>query len=68
MTLYAQWRDRHCRTFYIRESIAPPETGAADSSMEQFKALWRRYSPYFVDFWQYLVIIVVFIIAAMIFL
>ena len=36
--------------------------------MDELKELWRKYAPYFVDFWQYLVIIVVFIIAALIFL
>jgi hypothetical protein len=28
------------------------------------KEIVKKYSPYFVDFWQYLVIILVFIIAA----
>lgn len=36
--------------------------------MKELKDLWRKWSPYFLDVWQYLVIIVVFIIAAMIFL
>lgn len=29
-----------------------------------FKDNWRKISPYFVDIWQYLVIIVIMIIAA----
>lgn len=29
------------------------------------KEKWKKYSPYFVDIWQYLVIILVFIIAAL---
>jgi hypothetical protein len=29
-----------------------------------FKENWKKYSPYFVDIWQYLVIIVIMIIAA----
>jgi len=36
--------------------------------MKEFKDLWKAYSKYFVDVWQYLVIIVVFIIGAIIFL
>jgi hypothetical protein len=28
------------------------------------KEAWKKYSPYFVDFWQYLVIIVIMIFAA----
>lgn len=33
--------------------------------MKELKELWRQYSPYFVDVWQYLAIIVIFIIAAL---
>jgi len=29
-----------------------------------FKETWKKLSPYFVDIWQYLVIIVIMIIAA----
>ncbi len=29
-----------------------------------FKESWKKLSPYFVDIWQYLVIIVIMIIAA----
>lgn len=36
--------------------------------MKEFKEFWRTYYPYFLDIWQYLVIIVGFIIAALIFL
>ncbi len=36
--------------------------------MKELKDLWKTYSHYFLDFWQYLVIIVVFIIGAIIFL
>ncbi|MCR9173135.1 MAG: hypothetical protein NXI10_11610 [bacterium] len=32
------------------------------------KPFWKRYLPYFVDVWQYLVIIVIFIIALIFFL
>ena len=37
-------------------------------TMREFKEFWRTYSKYFVDIWQYLVIIVIFIIAAIFFL
>lgn len=33
--------------------------------MNELKALWRQYSRYFVDVWQYLLIIVIFVIAAL---
>ena len=36
--------------------------------MKELKAFWKQYSPYFTDIWQYLVIILVFIIGAIIFL
>lgn len=36
--------------------------------MKEFKEFWRMYYPYFLDIWQYLIIIVGFIIAACIFL
>ena len=36
--------------------------------MKDLKKLWHAYRHYFLDFWQYLVIIVVFIIGALIFL
>jgi len=29
-----------------------------------FKENWKKYSPYFVDIWQYLVIIVIIALAA----
>lgn len=29
-----------------------------------FKENWKKFSPYFVDIWQYIVIIVIMIIAA----
>tara|TARA_B110000459_G_C16576045_1_gene478798 strand:- start:1527 stop:1637 length:111 start_codon:yes stop_codon:yes gene_type:complete len=36
--------------------------------MSEFKDFWNKYSPYFVDVWQYLAIIILFIIGAIIFL
>ena len=38
------------------------------STMKELKELWRLYGHYFLDIWQYLVIIIGFIIAALIFL
>ena len=38
------------------------------AAMDELKEFWRTYSPYFVDVWQYLVIIVIFIIAALVIL
>lgn len=32
--------------------------------MSSFKETWKKISPYFVDVWQYIVIIVIMIIAA----
>jgi hypothetical protein len=32
--------------------------------MSNLKEAWKKLSPYFVDLWQYLVIIVIMIIAA----
>jgi len=32
------------------------------------KEFWNKYYPYFIDFWQYLAIIVLFTIGAIIFL
>lgn len=32
--------------------------------MSNFKETWKKLSPYFVDIWQYLIIIVIMIIAA----
>lgn len=32
--------------------------------MSSFKESWKKYSPYFVDIWQYLVIIVIMVIAS----
>jgi hypothetical protein len=29
------------------------------------KEIYRKYFPYFVDFWQYIAIIIIFIIAAL---
>jgi hypothetical protein len=34
--------------------------------MNELKQFWKQYSPYFVDVWQYLIIIVIFIIAAIV--
>ena len=36
--------------------------------MDELKEFWKRYSPYFVDVWQYLLIIVIFLIAALVIL
>ena len=36
--------------------------------MKAIKEFWQAYSPYFVDVWQYLVIIVIFVIAALVIL
>ncbi len=36
--------------------------------MKELKEFWKTYSKYFVDIWQYLLIIVLFIIGAIIFL
>jgi hypothetical protein len=47
---------------YFRELPLP------GTPMKELKDLWKTYSHYFLDFWQYLVIIVVFIIGAIIFL
>lgn len=33
--------------------------------MKELKALWAQYARYFVDVWQYLIIILIFIIAAL---
>ena len=33
--------------------------------MKELKEFWKRYSRYFVDVWQYLIIVVIFIIAAL---
>jgi len=35
---------------------------------KEFKEFWNTYSRYFVDVWQYLLIIVIFIIAALVIL
>jgi len=32
------------------------------------KKRWKKYAPYFIDFWQYLIIILIFIIAGIIYL
>jgi len=32
--------------------------------MSKLKESWKKYSPYFVDVWQYIAIIFIFIIAA----
>ena len=32
--------------------------------MSSFKETWKKISPYFVDVWQYIVIIVIMIVAA----
>jgi len=31
--------------------------------MKRLKQIWKDFSPYFVDVWQYLLIIVIFILA-----
>ena len=36
--------------------------------MKSFKSFWKKNSVYFVDIWQYLIIIVIFIIAGIIYL
>lgn len=36
--------------------------------MNELRKLWQSIAPYFVDVWQYLVFIILFIIAALIFL
>ena len=36
--------------------------------MKEFKEFWKQYSPYFLDIWQYLVILLVVIIAAIVIL
>jgi hypothetical protein len=33
--------------------------------MSKWKELYKRYFPYFVDFWQYIVIILIFILAVL---
>lgn len=33
--------------------------------MKELREFWKQYSRYFVDIWQYLAIIVIFIIAAL---
>ena len=30
----------------------------------KIKEIYKKYEPYFVDFWQYIVIIIIFILAA----
>jgi hypothetical protein len=36
--------------------------------MKQIKEFWKTYGPYFLDIWQYLLIIVLFTVLAVIFL
>jgi hypothetical protein len=36
--------------------------------MEDLKKFWRQYHPYFLDLWQYLVILLVVIIACIVIL
>jgi len=36
--------------------------------MKKLKAFWGKYSVYFTDVWQYLIIIVIFIIAGIVYL
>ncbi len=36
--------------------------------MKELKQFWKQYSPYFLDIWQYLVILLVVIIAAIVIL
>lgn len=31
------------------------------------KNIWKKYAPYFIDFWQYLIIILIFIIAGIVY-
>lgn len=37
-------------------------------TMREIKEFWKLYSPYFLDIWQYLVILLVVIIAAIVIL
>jgi len=39
-----------------------------NTAMKELKEFWNTYSRYFVDIWQYLIIIVIFIIAALVIL
>ncbi len=34
--------------------------------MNELKDFWKQYSPYFVDVWQYLIIVIIFIVAAIV--
>lgn len=36
--------------------------------MKELKQFWKQYSPYFLDIWQYLVILLVVIIASIVIL
>lgn len=36
--------------------------------MKEIKEFWKQYSPYFLDIWQYLVILLVVIIASIVIL
>lgn len=36
--------------------------------MKEIKDFWKQYSPYFLDIWQYLVILLVVIIASIVIL
>jgi len=36
--------------------------------MKRLKDLWKTYSPYFTDVWQYLIIMVIFVIAGIVYL
>lgn len=36
--------------------------------MNYFKDFWKTYAPYLTDVWQYLIIIVIFIIAGIVYL
>lgn len=42
--------------------------GALKASMKELKQFWKQYSPYFLDIWQYVVILLVVIIAAIVIL
>jgi len=39
-----------------------------EKQWRQMKDKWRQYSPYFVDIWQYVVLIVLFLLAALFYL
>lgn len=36
--------------------------------MKKFKDFWKEYAVYFTDIWQYLIIVVIFVIAGIVYL